>query len=461
MTEADHERLYRLFAEVMTRVPLVAGQQIVVALGGGADSQSLLDCLMRFRQQQPQYRYLAIHLDHAFHPDSGDWSDTIEKAVAAYSVEHIFEPLPVALVSRQSKEAAGREQRYQRLAELTDDNAVILLGQHRNDQIETFLLQLKRGSGPKGLAAMAEIQPWQGQRTLVRPLLRVSKADILSYAQHHQLTWIEDDTNYDTTIERNFLRHQVIPILEQRWPQMGDSVLRSARLCAEQQQVLETLVDEKLQQQQVEHPLLGLGLPVDALKHYSQNMQRVLLRRWLEVAAEQQQQSIVLPSYQQLEQIREQAGHARADSRMVVECSDYNVRFYQMALWLDVQRRTFLGSHLPLPQQVESAGIIGLPEPWGQVTIASELLALGPLRWQTAELKCKLCHPQRRGSKMLRDWLKAYQVPAWLRSSTPVLEVAEEWLYVPMIGWLSRCQEPAIGIQQLTAVTPCWSGYSR
>ena len=157
----SNDALYERFLKVINRLSLRPGQQIVAALGGGADSQTILDLLMRFRRDNPQYNYLAIHLDHSFHPDSGRWSDVIHEAAKAYGVDTIFEPLEVPMKSRVSKEAIGRELRYKRLAELTESNAVLLLGQHKNDQIETFLLQLKRGSGPKGLASMAEVQPWE------------------------------------------------------------------------------------------------------------------------------------------------------------------------------------------------------------------------------------------------------------------------------------------------------------
>ena len=441
------DTLFHRFCSVLDGLSLKPQQQIVIALGGGADSQTLLDCAMRYHRQHPHYRYLAIHLDHSFHPDSAQWSRTIEQAVKAYGVATHFEPLQVDVLPRQSKEAAGRERRYQRLRELSDDDAVILLGQHRNDQIETLLLQLNRGSGPKGLAAMAEVHDWYDKRRLVRPLLSVSKEQIYAYARQHQLTWIEDDTNYDTRIERNFLRHQVVPLLEQRWPQFGVSVLRSTRLCAEQQAVLEELLDQRLQQQLIEHPLLGSGLPVDSLRNHNAAMQRALLRRWLEQASSE---STPLPSFQQLEQIRLQAQEARADTRMSVQCAGYQVRFYQMALWWVPE----WPSAVPA-KDIKQAGWHSLPEPWGRVWLDNALVAAYPLVLQQGLEPGKWQHPRRQGRKTQADWLKQAQVPAWLRTSCPVLRVGQDWVWLPPVGWLSRRS----GEQNApTLPKPRWSG---
>ncbi|MGM0524733.1 MAG: tRNA lysidine(34) synthetase TilS [Pseudomonadota bacterium] len=441
--------LYKRFKEVLKRLSLAPNQQIVIALGGGADSQALLDCTMRFRQDNPNYRYLAVHLDHGFHPDSAAWSSSIEAAVAKYSVDMIFEPLVVTVERRQSKEAAGREQRYQRLCELSDDDAVILLGQHRNDQIETFLLQLNRGSGPKGLSAMAEVHYWHQQRRLVRPLLTVSKTEIYQYAKQHQLHWIEDDTNYDTRIERNFLRHDVIPLLEQRWPQFGDSVLRSANLCAEQQQVLEQLLDDKLKQQLITHPLLDLGLPVDALRNSDDATQRALIRRWIERTSNG---VVTLPSYQQLEQIRQQAITARADTKMQVQCAEYTVHCYQMALWVSAVADAQNSDTMWL----DEPGCIQLPSPWGRLVVTQSLLKLGPVAIVTSKPAGKFAHPRRKGRKTLNDWFKQAQIPSWLRQTAPLLQVGDDWLWNPVVGWLCSTDKPEIEFAQLEQSEPNW-----
>lgn len=298
---AQYRDLYPEFSAALAALALHPSQQLVACLGGGADSQTILDLLDRWRTEHPDFTYLAIHLDHRFHENSGAWAESLQQDCARRRFPMHCEVLSVPQGSRVSKEAAGRDARYQRLSELAENDAVMLLGQHRNDQIETFLLQLKRGAGPKGLASMAQAidanAPQRpGQQTWLRPLLNVSKAEIYAYARAHQLHWIEDDTNYDTRIDRNFLRHEVVPKLEQRWPQFGNAVMRSAQLCAEQQQVLDELLDEQLAQAMN----TNRELAVDKLSSHSAATQRALLRAWL------QQQGASMPSYAQLEEIRTQ-----------------------------------------------------------------------------------------------------------------------------------------------------------
>ncbi|RUO60850.1 tRNA lysidine(34) synthetase TilS [Pseudidiomarina marina] len=307
--------LYTLFKQRLLALEPKPHQQIVVCLGGGADSQTVLDLTDHFRTESPQFNFLAVHLDHAFHPNSGDWAQGLVEDCQRRNFPMICEPLHVPSGSRISKEAAGREARYQRLNELADADAIFLLGQHRNDQIETFLLQLKRGAGPKGLAAMA-MQSKKGGQTWLRPLLDISKEEIYRYANARELFWIEDDTNYDTSIERNFLRHEVIPKLEQRWPHFGQAVLRSAQLCSETQQLMEQLLDDRVRP----HIDSQGRLATRWLQHTDEQLQRGVLRYWL------QHQQAAIPSYAQLEQLRTQMLLTTNDASPCVEWANCAVK---------------------------------------------------------------------------------------------------------------------------------------
>lgn len=311
--------LYPNFCQVLAELPPASSRLFIACLGGGADSQTLLDLLDRYRAEHSCQQFLAIHLDHEFHPDSGAWAASLKADCERRQFPFHGEVLAVAQGSRVSKEAAGRDARYQRLVELAHEQAdgrqiVMLLGQHRNDQIETFLLQLKRGSGPKGLAAMALSSEHAGCWWL-RPLLTVSKAEIYAYAVHHQLHWVEDNTNYDTKIDRNFLRHDIVPHLEARWPGFGDAVLRSAALCAEQQALLENLLTDQLEAVLDESGRLQCGW----LEQQQPALQRALLRLWIE------RSNATPPSYAVLEQIREQMLHSENDRQPLVRWDRYTI----------------------------------------------------------------------------------------------------------------------------------------
>lgn len=287
--------LYPLFVQGLARLNLRAGQQVVVALGGGVDSQTLLDLTDRYRQEHPEYNYLAIHLDHSFHPKSAAWAEFLRQDCLRRHFPHRIEPLHIVQGARESKEAIGRDARYAGLAQFTEPNAVILLGQHSSDQIETFLLQLKRGAGPKGLAAMAFVSAFVAERRLCRPLLSVSKAKLYAYGEAYNVRWIEDDTNYDTRIERNFLRHDIVPRLKSRWPAIEQTVLRSAELCAEQDALLAELLADRLARLSD-----GKRLCLTNWLEQSVAMQKAILRHWL------QQNQVKMPSAAVLQELIQQ-----------------------------------------------------------------------------------------------------------------------------------------------------------
>ncbi|MCH8500564.1 MAG: tRNA lysidine(34) synthetase TilS [Aliidiomarina sp.] len=319
--------LYPLYRDLLTSLELPAGQQIVVALGGGADSQSVLDLTLRFQQEFPDFHYLAIHLDHYFHPDSPAWAEFLRTYCQRAGIDHIVEPVTVPTGKRLSKEEQGRLARYRRLAELTSKNAVILLGQHRTDQVETLLLQLKRGSGPKGLAGMQQIAEFVDQRRLIRPLLNVTKDQIYRYARAHGVEWIEDDTNHDTRIERNFFRHTIIPQIEARFPSFQHTAARTAALCGEQTEVLQALLSEKLGDFQTAENWFELT----NWWSLDEKLQRALLRAWLETF------QITLPSAAILYELQTQLQRSRGGKQVRVNWSQVEV--YRQQKWLKLDFR--------------------------------------------------------------------------------------------------------------------------
>lgn len=429
--------LYPLFAARLKQLGLTAGQQLVVALGGGVDSQSVLDLTCRYREQHPELRYLAIHLDHHFHPKSAAWADFLRDECARYQIPAIIEPLAVTQPPRQSKEARGREARYRRLAELTEPDAVILLGQHRNDQVETLMLQLKRGAGPAGLAAMAVETEFTDDRVLCRPVLAVTKDVLYQYARSRNLQWIEDDTNADTRIDRNFLRHEIIPPLVRRWPAFLQTASRSAELCGEQQALLAELVDEKLAPLQT-----GACLSLKGWQQQSPPLQRALLRRWLG------RQGARLPSQARLQEIQ----------RQIEPGQQVGVR------WGHWQLRSFAGSLYLLPAELPHWQPIRDWDGQSACQVSTELPPVTSDIEQGAAVKvpaqAELClRPARRGETFqpldrsqplkLNDLWKKAGIPPWARSYWPVLECQQHIIWAASLGpeknWQTAMNQTADG----------------
>ena len=233
--------------QLTTRVAdqLGAQQRLLVAFSGGLDSSVLLHALAALRRQRPALQLRALHVHHGLSAFADRWVEHCRSRCADWQI-----PLTVTHVQVDARqggiEAAARAARYAAFSTALTEGEALLTAQHLDDQSETFLLALKRGSGPAGLSAMAA-RAALGEHLLLRPLLGCSRQTLESYAQRHALTWIDDDSNQDTRFDRNFLRLQVLPQLNQRWPHFASAVARSAGLCAEQEQLLDELLAEPLQ----------------------------------------------------------------------------------------------------------------------------------------------------------------------------------------------------------------------
>jgi tRNA(Ile)-lysidine synthase len=204
--------------------------RIAVAFSGGMDSTALAHALVRARRRLGALRLL--HVDHGLQAASDDWARQCARQARTWCVS--FETLRAQVAARrgESPEAAARTARYALLAQAMEPGEVLVTAQHRDDQVETLLLQLFRGAGVAGLAAMPPIANF-GPGRIARPLLEFTRADIEKYARQHQLKWIEDPTNELVRFDRNFLRHRVLPAIRARWKGVDEAVARSARHMAE------------------------------------------------------------------------------------------------------------------------------------------------------------------------------------------------------------------------------------
>lgn len=217
--------------------PWLPAHRVWVAFSGGLDSTVLLH-LLAARPEASSLPLAAIHVDHGLHPDSAAWAEHCRQVCAALGVPLTVRRLTLRRRPGESLEALAREGRYAILRELAGPGDLVLTAQHQDDQAETLLLALLRGSGVKGLAAMPQVAPL-GQARLLRPLLGHTRAQLLAWAQARGLRWLDDPSNADPAFDRNFLRARVMPLLTERWPACAASLSRSAAHCAAAQGLIE------------------------------------------------------------------------------------------------------------------------------------------------------------------------------------------------------------------------------
>jgi tRNA(Ile)-lysidine synthase len=435
--------------------PLLSATHIIVAYSGGVDSHVLLHALHNIRQEvQLNFDLSVIHIHHGLSQFADQWQSHCEKVCATLDIEFQTANVNVKTVPRQSLEAQAREARYSKLVELAPANSHVVLAQHQDDQLETFLLQLKRGAGPKGLSAMNRAWvshcPLQSNKQVrfYRPLLKITQLAILDYAQQHHLKWCEDESNQNTDFERNFLRHDVLPVLQHRWPEISRSVARSAALCAEQQGLLDEICAEKLKD--IQASANSLHLP--ALEALSQSWIHQLVRYWL------CELGIRSPSLAVLNQLKPDVLDAAEDATPILQWQGWQFRRFDQQLYvvrLSLEKVTFnkvwqgeksiqlpnnMG-HLTFNQtanvQTNKMQTNKMQTNKTQVDEPSQLIVnpnLGALFIRSGGYSVRFKPAGYNHSKPIKQWFKQWKVAPWLRESVLVVIQNEQVLALLLNG---------------------------
>lgn len=425
------------------------GQIIVLGLSGGLDSCVLLHLLATARASH-RLTLRAVHINHGLSPNAGEWERFCADLCGALQVPFSSVRVTVPRDSGLGIEAAAREARYRVF--LSQPADAIVLAHHRDDQAETLLLQLLRGAGVKGLAAMPEINrqslvvsrqsgavtpsPLAGEgwgegedvreegMVILRPLLDVARSTLEAYAQFHGLRWIEDESNLDLAYDRNFLRHHIFPELEKRFPASRTTLARSAAHFAEAASLLDEIAAADAA------CLLRQGqLAVDGLRALSAARAKNLLRYWLAgyLAAP--------PSARRLQEVHRQLLDARPDAQLCIALEGGQVRRYRgeaffektptpiqkmPLVWNGEKERRLPGGKL-IFERANGKGL-ALVHASGALQI---LFRSGGERFRL---------DSRRPTRSLRHLFQEAGVPPWERSTLPLIYAGDELAVVPGIG---------------------------
>lgn len=427
-----------------TLAQCTAAERWFVAFSGGLDSSVLLHLLVRWCESQAAPPALcALHVDHGLQEASSEWAGQCRRLG-----EQLGVPVRVLQGSVQPQgrglEAAARDTRYALLAGQLAPGDVLFTAHHLDDQVETFFLRLMRGAGIAGLAAMPDERPL-GAGRMLRPLLDHSRHQLRAYAGQHGLRWIEDPSNADTSLDRNYLRREVLPRLEARWPAYRRTVARAAgHLAAAQQQFAAEMPAAEPRVSVCGDP----GLSLDSLRRSGPDAAHTL-REWL--------RSLGLPAPDRavqgefLRQLRE----GGADAAPRLDTGAYRLQRYQDAVYLlpaDTAAPTGDWTMRPgaPPLAIPAVGRVQLrPASHGFRLQPGEILSLRRRRGG------ERCRPLgRRGSTSLKQVLQEAGVPPWWRSRVPLLYLDGELL---AIGGVGSCYSTrADGAREAEAPGDCW-----
>ncbi len=405
-----------IFHDDMTMTPsslmqqLQQHRQFLVAFSGGLDSTVLLHQLVCWRRQEPGISLRAIHIHHGISQNADRWVEHCQQLCAEWQVPLVVERVTL-MPGGAGLEAEARAARYQAFREALLPSEVLLTAQHLDDQSETLLLALKRGSGPAGLSAMP-VSATFADTQLIRPLLHETRATLLLWAQRYGLRWIEDESNQDDAYDRNFLRLRVLPLLNARWPHFAEAAARSAALCGEQEQLLDELLADDLSR------LLDVNgsLAIDPLVSMSGPKRAALLRRWLAAMG------ATMPSREMLTRLWQEVALAREDASPCLRLGDFDVRRFQRRLWWV---KALPGQ---TDRQIEWQNLhapLVLPDGLGQVSLLPGGNIHLPRADEPVTIRFKapgMLHiVGRHGGRKLKKIWQELGVPPWLRDTTPLL----------------------------------------
>ena len=397
---------------------VIEQRNFLVAYSGGLDSHVLLHLMSRI----PDIAVRAVHIDHGLQDVSPWWSRHCRDICSDFGIPLDRISLKLDVPSGQSVEAYARSKRYAAFADLLEPDEVLLTGHHQNDQAETLLIQLLRGAGGAGLSSMPMISGFaQGQH--LRPLLNFPREQLEEYAARYNLNFVEDTSNADLRFDRNFLRHQILPQLKERWPGSVQTLSRAAMLQGETQRLLDSYVSQDLEF--MAGSVEGT-LSVQSVLQCQPERRRALIRQWIANSG------FRFPSSKKLQHIISDVFQAGQDANPLVHWEGAQVRRYRDDVYIMAQ--------LEVHDIYQSFA-------WNakqDLKIESLDLTLGASYLESWADKVKngsLSVSFRQGGEVikpagsdktltLKDLFQQFSIPPWLRDRIPLLFLDDELIIV-------------------------------
>ncbi len=397
----DREKILRL---------LTPYAKIILAYSGGLDSSVLLHILHEFNSLGQKFNLEVIHVNHNVNPNAKSWAKFCENICQRFGIKCIMrEVFPMQNSAGKGLEDTLRQLRYGIFASLMSKDIALVTAHHADDQAETVLLQLLRGAGVKGLAAMAEKSKFAGGH-LIRPLLSYDRKKLYSHAKFHDLVWIDDDSNANGRFDRNYLRSEVIPKIKTRWPGFTKTISRGARNCAEASYLLDQMAEKDLGEIIVACGIINIV----RLKNLEVTRQKNLLRFWLHSLA------LPMPSEGRMATILDSVVNSRYDAMPRVAWHGAEVRRFRNLLYAMVPL-DYHDSSLVIPLVSTT---VNLPGSLGILQIEFS----GKEKIDFSKFKIGFRHGGERinitgrsGSHLLVKLLQEWSVPPWLRNRIPLI----------------------------------------
>jgi len=409
---------------------LPAHSAVLLGLSGGVDSVVLLHLLHQLAAKNT-WSLRALHVHHGISPQADAWAEFCATLCKKLNVPLQIERVNIVPLRAMGIEAAARKLRHAAL--LSQPENYIALAHHQDDQAETLLLQLLRGAGVRGAAAMPVIKNrvhGTAPKTLLRPLLGVPRSVLIAYAQQHGLRWVEDESNADDTYPRNFLRHRVLPQLEKKFPVYRETLSRSARHFSEASVLLDELAAQDLSAQKV---VQDTSLEVSRLGELNTARGKNLLRYFFAKLG------APTPDSTQLAEMLQQLCHARRDAAVCVTFGGWQVRRYQGRVYASPIQPALaenLAENFCVTWRGET--VLPLPELGSTLhfdTVHGQGLSLKKLQEKPVTIRLRRgaerIRPNAKNpTRTLKNLLQEHAIPPWQRDVLPLLFCGDDLVWV-------------------------------
>ncbi len=418
---------------------LPSGSSILLGLSGGVDSVVLLHLLHGFAPRY-SWKLAALHVHHGISQYADDWAKFCADSCARLEIPFCVRKIDIAPLRAQGVEAAARQLRYAAFAEHPCD--YVVLAHHRDDQVETLLLQLLRGAGVKGAGAMPEISADSTKHKIVRPLLHYTREEVVEYARAHELQWIEDESNADEGYPRNFLRHRLLPLLSEKFPAYRTTLSRSAEHFAEAGELLDDLAG-----MDGAHAISGGTLSVAALQGLSVARAKNLLRYFLH------QMKAPMPQAVRLDEMLHQLLAARGDADVRIDFGGWQIRRFRKRAYALRMQAEFDPDFVLRWQGEPQLGWPAMDTAVNFLQSTGQGVNLAKLERSPVTLKLRrggetLRPGSKSATRRLKNLFQEHGIPPWQRDRLPLLYCGEDLVCVPGIAIAAEylCKEGEAGM---------------
>jgi len=414
-----------LESETVTSIISSKTENIYIAYSGGMDSHVLLYLASSIAEIKS--KIIAVYVHHGLQIEADQWASHCEVTALALGVNFQCLTVNAQKLAGQSPEEVARDARYSVLKPLLGKRDVLLVAQHREDQLETVLLQLFRGAGVQGLSGIPLISDF-GAGKKCRPFLDIAKRTMIDYAEQHKLSWIEDPSNQCNDFDRNFLRNKIIPELKQRWKGLDKTVSRTARHCAISHHQIDDLAQQLFSTVFFD---TDQTLNITRLLELQSDKQHLVIRQWFKL------KKLRMPTEKNVQAIINEVVLANDSANPEIKIQKHSIRRYRGKLYClkeddrYIREGTWINNSMQWKLNNQQSLVLieaseGIPkELWDNSEVT--------IKFRQGSEKIKL--PGRQGRHSLKKLFQEKAIPPWERNQMPLIyingtlaAIAELWI---------------------------------